>query len=80
MLITTGRCQVLDEPPVRLCCGQRHWTVQCPDGLVMCCLCFGRFPVTELHADEHGYIWDVCKTCKREEQEHLQLRANVRQE
>ena len=23
------------QPPVRLCCGQRHWGVQCPDGLVM---------------------------------------------
>jgi hypothetical protein len=67
-----------DLNPVRLCCGQRHATVQCPDGLVMCCICFSRVPVTGLHADEHGYIWDVCRECKREENEHAQLMANLK--
>lgn len=60
----------LDEPPVRLCCGQRHWTVQCPDGKVMCQLCFGRFEISELYVDpEDGRPVDVCIDCARHEQE-----------
>lgn len=50
------------EAPVKLCCGQSHWSVQCPDGLVMCCLCFSRFPVAELADDGEGKI-DVCRLC-----------------
>lgn len=50
--------------PVRLCCGQRHYGVQCPDGLVMCCLCFSRFPVEQLHVDpSDGRRVDVCIGC-----------------
>lgn len=51
--------------PVRLCCGQRHDGARCPDGLVMCCHCFGRFPDTELMRDEHdpSKRWDVCLGC-----------------
>jgi hypothetical protein len=70
----------LTEPPVRLCCGQRHWTVKCPDGLVMCCICFSRVPVTELHADEHGYIWDTCRDCKRDENAYEQIQANLKRD
>jgi hypothetical protein len=55
------------DPPVRLCCGQAHWDVQCPDGLVMCCICFSRFPVTELWCDSDGVSWDICKGCKLDE-------------
>lgn len=51
------------QPPVRLCCGQRHWGAQCPDGLVMCCLCFGRFPVSELNVIADGTPEDVCAGC-----------------
>ena len=50
-------------PPVRLCCGQAHWTVQCPDGKVMCCLCFGRFSLDELNAAEDGSKEDACREC-----------------
>lgn len=49
-------------PPVRLCCGQAHYGTICPDGLVMCCLCFNRFPVEELAVDD-GYFTDVCQLC-----------------
>lgn len=52
--------------PVRLCCGQRHITTQCPDGLIMCCLCFSRFPLTGLHKGDDGYE-DVCLQCAANE-------------
>ena len=51
------------EIPVRLCCGQRHWTMQCPDGKVMCCLCFSRFDLDELHIDGDGQRENVCEPC-----------------
>lgn len=49
---------MLTDPPVRLCCFQRHYGVQCPDGTFMCCSCFGKFPVAEA---TDGY--DVCQRC-----------------
>lgn len=52
-----------DVAPVRLCCGQRHWGAQCPDGKVMCCLCFGRFEVADLYSNDKGETWDICQTC-----------------
>jgi len=55
--------------PVRLCCQQRHWGVQCTDGKVMCCLCFGRFPVAELNVTEDGTPEDVCSECAAREVE-----------
>lgn len=56
-----------DEAPVRLCCGQRHYGVLCPDGKVMCCLCFGRFDVSELSETVDGDKQDVCSACWAEE-------------
>jgi hypothetical protein len=50
--------------PVRLCCGTQHRGPACPGGLVMCCICFGRFPLGELHADADGDHWDVCRGCE----------------
>lgn len=58
---------VLNQPPVRLCCFQRHRGSTCPDGLVMCCLCFNRFPVSELNVVD-GLPEDVCRKCAEEEQ------------
>lgn len=52
----------------RLCCGQDHNGVGCPDGLVMCCLCFSRVLPEELWADEDGNKWDICKPCEASEQ------------
>jgi len=56
-------CACPDEAPVRLCCGLRHYGAQCPDGLVMCCLCFSRFPLGELYVDTDGVPVDVCQGC-----------------
>ena len=60
--------------PVRLCCMQRHRTVACPDGKVMCQLCFDRFDKDDLMVDEDGVKWDVCKTCRADELEMLRGR------
>lgn len=49
-------------PPMRSCCGQRHYGPLCPDGKVMCCLCFGRFSPDELNVVD-GHLEDVCKPC-----------------
>lgn len=58
----------LRESPVRLCCGQRHWGPQCPDGKVMCCMCFDRFEVEGLSVDpEDGITIDVCLACAANE-------------
>jgi len=61
-----------EDGPVRLCCGQRHHSVECPDGLVMCCLCFHRYKPEDLSIDEAtGKQIDVCIECKRREEELL---------
>lgn len=49
--------------PVRLCCGQRHSGAVCPDGLVMCCICFSRFETGQLYVDKDGDWWDICTGC-----------------
>ena len=55
----------MSEMPVRLCCGQRHLSAMCPDGLVMCCICFERVPVEQLGRDRvTGNIEDVCLNCR----------------
>lgn len=56
----------LSIDPVRLCCGQKHSGAQCPDGLVMCCLCFNRVPVDQLNRSD-GVPEDVCIPCAQEE-------------
>jgi hypothetical protein len=48
--------------PVRLCCGQAHNGVVCPDELVMCCLCFDRVTQDQLNV-VNGIKEDVCKDC-----------------
>jgi len=58
---------MLPEDPVRLCCGKRHSGVVCPDGLVMCCLCFHRFRVIELHVTDEGPE-DACLKCAADEE------------
>lgn len=56
----------MKDAPVRVCCGQRHHGVTCPDGLVMCCLCFHRFPVEALNVVD-GRPEDVCRSCAEHE-------------
>lgn len=58
-----GEGAAVNEPPVRLCCFQRHSGPICPDGLVMCQLCYGRFEIQDLHMTEDGTPEDVCKPC-----------------
>jgi hypothetical protein len=53
--------------PVRLCCMQRHYGPLCPDGKVMCCLCFGRFALGDLNETEDGTPEDVCRECAAKE-------------
>jgi len=52
--------------PVRLCCGQRHSGVVCPDNTVWCCICFGHFTIDELYEDSEGK-WDMCRECGERE-------------
>jgi hypothetical protein len=51
------------QPPVRLCCGERHWTVACPDGRVMCAMCFDRYLEEMLATTPGGTKIDVCQEC-----------------
>lgn len=53
--------------PFRLCCGQQHLGSVCPDGKVMCCLCFTRVAQDELNVKHNGKLEDVCKTCAEAE-------------
>ena len=71
---TSGTLRLM-EIPVRPCCGQRHWTMQCPDGKVMCCLCFSRFELEELNIDDDGRREDVCVPCARREREVMRRLA-----
>ncbi len=62
---------MIEEPPVRLCCFQRHYGVTCPDGLVMCCHCFDRFPIDQLDRDPDGSYWNVCLECREDERQAM---------
>lgn len=62
--------------PFRACCGQQHHGPVCPDGLVMCCLCFKRVTRDRLNILEEGdgseiesapIYEDLCTTCKKRE-------------
>lgn len=54
----------LDAPLTWLCCGQRHFGSVCPDGLVVCCVCFSRFTQDQLYTDPaDGRPVDVCLGC-----------------
>ena len=67
-----------NDAPVRPCCGQRHHGPVCPDGLVMCCICFNRVPKDRLALLDDGdgatsesapIYEDVCRTCRRREEQ-----------
>lgn len=55
--------------PVRSCCGQRHLGAECPDGLVMCALCFDRVPKDRLYLLPNGAREDVCVDCAANEEQ-----------
>jgi hypothetical protein len=56
----------------RLCCGRQHNGPVCPDGLVMCCICFTRAAPEDLYTDPEGSRWDICVSCADAEQRHHQ--------
>jgi hypothetical protein len=64
------------EPPVKLCCGQRHWTIRCPDGLVMCELCYDRFQEADLQPveDDPTARWNICKPCWEHDQAQVEAK------
>lgn len=68
------------EGPVRPCCGQRHYGVRCPDGLVMCELCFERVSDDVLMGDEHdpSLRWDICQPCGFRENLAILFKAMAR--
>lgn len=66
----------MNEAPYRLCCGQQHTGPVCPDGKIMCCLCFERVERDQLHVDEKNQTWDICKTCQEGEVQAINQRAN----
>ena len=53
--------------PIKVCCFHRdseHVGVVCPDGKVMCCICFSRFSVKDLFTYPGDVVpSDVCKEC-----------------
>lgn len=63
------------EPPVRSCCGQRHFGVTCLDGKTICCLCFDRFDMNSLSKDNDGDMTDVCILCRIKEEQQLAEKA-----
>lgn len=59
-----------DFIPTRLCCGEKHLGPQCPDGKVMCILCFQLVELDMLSTDEEtGQKCDVCEICEKIEKE-----------
>jgi len=58
-----------DIGPVKLCCGQKHYGLICPDGKVMCCICFERVQQHQLNVINHnkGTRENVCVRCAAEE-------------
>jgi hypothetical protein len=73
---TEGAGRGPSEAPVRSCCGRRHFGPVCPDGRVMCCMCFRRVTQDRLAVLEPGdggamesapILADVCRTCKQRE-------------
>lgn len=55
-----------DFAPVRPCCMQRHSGPMCPDGRVMCQICFERVLIPELAVEDGGLV-NVCRRCSAEE-------------
>ena len=67
----------MNEPnpgPIRLCCGQRHWTVACPDGLVLCGMCFHRKPIEEMNVLPDGARENVCVLCAEDERRRIEAK------
>ncbi len=67
-----------DRPPVRVCCGKRHFGIVCPDGKVMCCMCFERFDQDQLSIDpKDGKKLNICKECDDKKKRRRSFEINV---
>ena len=71
-----GEMDKVDLGPIRLCCGQRHWTVACPDGLVLCGLCLHRKPIEEMNVLPTGQRENACKLCAEDERRRAEEKTN----
>lgn len=67
----------LGRPPQNMCCEERHFGDICPDGKVMCCLCFGRFDIDELYPSRPDEFLMVCKPCFESELDEPKKLAGV---
>lgn len=56
-----------------MCCGERHVGALCPDGSVMCCLCFNKYPLSAM-SEVDGVKTDVCPNCALQEALQLEVR------
>lgn len=66
-----------NQAPARLCCGHHHYGPVCPDGRVLCQLCFTRIKPEELYVRPDGTLEDVCKACVLlEKQAFAQIETN----
>ena len=63
----SGTSESSGSAPIRLCCGQAHWGAVCPDGKVMCCICFEHVSQDDLNVLANGKKEDVCKSCAQKE-------------
>jgi hypothetical protein len=61
-----GQGKLAPPQAICLCCGERHIGPECPDGLVMCCICFMRVEKHKLAIDD-GDLIDVCQLCMAQE-------------
>lgn len=66
---------MLKQPPVRICCMQRHSGPVCPDGKVMCALCFKRFDPDDLNTVD-GLKEDVCNECAEAEKKVMDAQTD----
>lgn len=74
---TRGESKSQVAIPVRLCCGKRHSGAQCPDGKMMCCLCYERFDMSKFHVLSDGCVEDVCRACNEVEEAEMHRRQEV---
>ncbi len=58
---------MLAEPPIRLCCYERHWGKECADGRFMCDSCFEVVDGHDAAMLPYGVRVSVCIPCRERE-------------
>ena len=61
------KCEEDSNAPFRICCGKQHWGAVCPNGTVMCCMCFYNVTQDKLHVLPNGMKEDCCQECYNKE-------------